>query len=72
MNLALKRLDEVDAVTATLDDDDVLDMDISNLTGGAIVTIKFLAEFVANAQGVSLEEVVATARRFIDGEAPKG
>lgn len=69
MDLALQRLNDVDAVTATIDDEtDVVDMNITNLVGGAVVTMKLLAGVLAEAKGISIEEVVSTTRRFLDGD----
>lgn len=66
MNLALAKLDEIGAVTATMSDDDGLSVDASNLVGGALVTINYLVHQLAQARGVAHEVVVAGAREFLD------
>ena len=67
MNLALTRLDEIGAVDATTSDDGGLAVDVSNLVGGALVTVNYLVHQLAKARSVSPEVVVAGARAFLDG-----
>lgn len=64
--LAIQRLNEVDTVRATLNDDDQLHLDISNLVGGDMVTMKFLVRHLALARGTDEHEVIADTREFLD------
>lgn len=64
--LAIQRLNDVDAVIATLSDDDELHVDISNLVGGVMVTMKFLVRQLALARSIDEHEVIANTREFLD------
>lgn len=69
MNLALARINEVGAVTATMNDEtDELHMDASDLLGGAIVSINWLAALAAELGKTSREHVLAELREFIDSD----
>lgn len=66
MNLALTRLNEVRAVTATIDDEsDAVTIDASNLLGGTLVTMMHLVCALAEATGRDREDVIAAAREFL-------
>jgi hypothetical protein len=64
IDLALQRLDDVGAVTITIDDDDVASVDASNLVGPALVIMQWLIGRVAVREGRSIPEVVADLRDF--------
>ncbi|TFD75328.1 hypothetical protein [Cryobacterium psychrophilum] len=66
MNLALTRMNEVDAVTATLGDDDSLSLDASNLLGGTIVTMNWLVEQLAQERHQPKHNVITDLREFLD------
>jgi hypothetical protein len=66
MILALSRMNDVDAVNATLDDDDNLSIDASNLLGGAMVSVNWLVEQLAHERGQDKELVIAQLRDFLD------
>jgi hypothetical protein len=66
MILALTRMNEVDAVAATLDEDDNLSVDASNLLGGAMVSVNWLVEQLAHERGQDKELVIAELRDFLD------
>ena len=66
MNLAARSLSEVGAVREKLDDDNVLDLDVSDLIGGAGVTMQWLVESLAAVTPMDRLEVIARARRFVD------
>jgi hypothetical protein len=71
MNLALQRLNDVNAVTARFDTETyVLDSDVSPLAGGSAVTMMFLARQLALVLEISVEEVVANTRKFLDEPLP--
>jgi len=64
MNLALRRLDEVDgAVTTTADG---LSLDLSNLVGGAVVSMHWLIERLALSRGIDRHAVITELREFLD------
>lgn len=65
MNLALTRMNEVDAVTPTLDDNDQLSLDASNLLGGRIVSMNWLIEQLAHERHQSRHSVVMNLREFL-------
>ncbi|MEJ7846001.1 MAG: hypothetical protein WKF93_10180 [Acidimicrobiales bacterium] len=71
-DLALQRLMEVGAVSATMDDADHLDLDAEPLLGGTLVLLSFLVRQLSLYAEVDPLEVVAEARRFIDGESTIG
>lgn len=66
MILALSRMNDVDAFTATLDGNDHLSIDASNLLGGAIVAINWLIEQLAHERQQSRHSVIADLREFLD------
>lgn len=66
MNLALERFNRVGAVSATMDEDDHLTLDISNLAGGLIVATNWLVHRLAEARGTSPELVISDLRNFLD------
>jgi hypothetical protein len=67
MNTALDRLNEVDgAIQATMTDDDGMTLDVSNLLGGAIVTLNWLVERLADARGITRTDVLVELRDFLD------
>ncbi len=66
VNLALSGLAEVEgAYTVTLDDDDAVTLDLSNLVGGTMVAMSRLVQLVADAEGVSREEVISDLRQWL-------
>jgi hypothetical protein len=69
IELALKRLDEIPgAYDVTVDDDGTnldVKVDLSNLLGGAVTAMQWLVSHVADAQGVSREEVVSDLRAWL-------
>ncbi|MDR5699858.1 hypothetical protein [Agromyces aerolatus] len=71
MNRALERLDRIDgAIVVTADDDadDIthLTLDVSNLTGGAIVLVNWLVHQLGDARNEDPQIVIAQAREFLD------
>lgn len=68
--LSLDRLNEVDAVEVTVDEEsEAIDIDISNLIGGSLTTLNFLIEYAMRASGQNRHEIVVAAREFLDGVA---
>jgi len=65
MHLALSRMNEVDAYTATIDDDARLSLDASNLLGGTIVSMNWLIEQLAQERNQSRHSVIADLREFL-------
>ena len=65
MNLALTRMNEVEAFTATLDDNDQLSLDASNLLGGTIVSMNWLIEQLAQERHQSRHSVIMNLREFL-------
>lgn len=66
MNLALKRMNDVDAVKATLDDNENLSLDASNLLGGAMVSVNWLIEQLAHERRSDKRLVISELRDFLD------
>lgn len=68
MNMALARVDEVeDAVKAEFDPDtDHLSLDLSNVLGGAMVTINWAVRLLAQERGVDPLVVVAEVRQRLE------
>lgn len=69
VQLALERLDEIGAVTATMGDADVLTVDASQLVGGALVLVHYLVDLAAEVGHVDRAQVIAQAREFLDSPA---
>jgi hypothetical protein len=67
---ALQRLDEIGAVTVSLDEDDIATVDASNLVGASLWIISPLLDWVAENHGMSRAEVVVKMREIVDGTAP--
>lgn len=66
INLALSRLSEVeDAYVVTIDDDDAVTLDLSNVLGGAMVAMSRLVQLVSEATDVSREEVISDLREWL-------
>jgi len=68
LNLTLRRLNDVGAVTATIDDDDNLTVNIDNLTAGVLISMLWFLTRLAEARGVDRSEVVNDLRLFLDGK----
>ena len=68
LNLTLRRLNDVGAVTATKDDDDNLTVNIDNLTAGVLISMLWFLTRLAEARGVDRSEVVNDLRLFLDGK----
>jgi hypothetical protein len=69
VDLAVARLNEINAVEATLDDADNLTLDISDLVGGIVVAMGFLVNQVSLYADVDAQEVVIKTREFLDEDA---
>jgi hypothetical protein len=70
MNLALRRLNEVGAVTATMDDEtEEVTVDVSNLVGGTLVTLQWLVSALAERRGCDETVVVHDLRGFLSDNA---
>jgi len=66
-NLALQAIAEIDeAIVVTARDDGNLNVNASGIMGGAMVTVAQLVEQLAEARGVSREEVIAEMRAYLD------
>jgi hypothetical protein len=66
-DLALARLNEVGAVTATYDDDtEELNLDASELLGGVMVLVQQLVSNLSTCTGMDREEVIALTRESLD------
>jgi hypothetical protein len=63
-NLALNRLNEIGAITATMSDDGEITIDASDFLGAAATTIGWLVNRLADAQRRERLEILADARRF--------
>ena len=68
LNLTLRRLNDVGAVTATIDDDDNLTVNIDNLTAGVLISMLWFLTRLAEARGVDRSEVVNDLRLFLNGK----
>jgi hypothetical protein len=66
VQLAIERLNEIGAVTATLDEADGLHVNITNLVGGALVTMTWLIRQLSLTATAERDEVIVTAREFLD------
>lgn len=71
MNRALIAINEAGAVTAIIGEDDTtgeeyVNVDASDLLGGATVTLNWLIRGLAKATGESEEAVIFRARQFLD------
>lgn len=65
--LALARLNEVGAITATINDaTDELDLDASHLLGGVMVLVQQLVSDLAACSGQEREQVIAVMREAMD------
>lgn len=67
MTLALTRMNDVEAITALLDEDENLSVDASNLLGGAMVSVNWLLEQLARERGQDKQLVITELRDFLDG-----
>ncbi len=65
-NLALQRLNDVDAVTATLDDNGDVQVNIDGLANAALYTLYLLATQLSEATGVDIELVTSGIRHIFD------
>lgn len=66
VNLALRRLGEVEgAYRVTLNDEDEVSLDLSNLVGGTAVAMSRLVQLAAEGQGVSREEIISDLRTWL-------
>lgn len=73
MDLALARLNQIDeAVVARVDDETgrLKSLDISNLLGGALVSMNWLVTQLAEARGVDELDVIASLREALDSDSP--
>ena len=66
INLAIERLNEIGTVTATLDDQEALDVNVSNLVGGTLVTMTWLVRQLSLSAAVDQAEVIVNAREFLE------
>lgn len=62
----LARLMEIDAVTATMDDDDVVTLQVGPLLNSAVTLIHLLIGRESAFRGVEREEIVMDLREFLD------
>jgi hypothetical protein len=69
VHLGARRLMEIGAVTAALDDDGGVEIDLSYLMSAAALTTEWLIEHLAAVLQVEHDEVVGRLRRFLDHEA---
>lgn len=65
-NLALQRLNAVDAVTATLGENGDLQLNIDRLANATVYVIYLLAAQLANVTNVDTDTVIAAAREIVD------
>jgi hypothetical protein len=70
MNLAFQRMNEVGAVKATLNEADELDLDISDLIGGAAVSVNWLVLLAAELSDGELtsHDVIVRLRDYLDAK----
>ncbi|MBM9462671.1 hypothetical protein JL108_04355 [Aeromicrobium sp. YIM 150415] len=67
MKLAMGRMNEIGAVTATFDDEtDAVDLDATGLMGGTLITLQRLITLLATAHGVDEATTIIELREFID------
>jgi hypothetical protein len=67
VNRAWQRLNEIEAVRATYDDEtDAMRVDMTSVPGSAAVVVTWLVRQVALDAGVSREEVILALREFLD------
>ncbi|HEY8319235.1 MAG TPA: hypothetical protein VIG76_10420 [Amnibacterium sp.] len=65
LNLALARLDEIEAIRVTLDDQDTATVDASDVLGPAVMLL-LQAVRLASLRGPAREVVIADLRRDLD------
>lgn len=66
MDLAVQRLNDIDgAYRVLVNERDEVTLDLSNLVGGSTVTIMRLVQLLAEATGVSREEVISDLREWL-------
>lgn len=65
-NLALQRLNDIDAVTTTTTPHGTTTVDVSNLVGAATVTHHWLLAQLAKATDTTQHDVIARLRIFLD------
>lgn len=66
-NLALQRLSDIDGAVVVSDAvDGQAAVDTTNLAGPSIVMVRMLAEWLAEARGDTVEDVVSEVRHFMD------
>lgn len=68
MNLALRRMNETGAVKASLEDDDTLKLDMSDLLSAMGLVVRYLAGLAGVHARTSTLDMIAQARGFVDGE----
>lgn len=66
MNLASQRALEVEAVTVTVDDDDVVTVDLGDAIGGTLVLVRGLVTMVREATGEDDDVILAEVRERLD------
>lgn len=66
MNLASQRALEVEAVTVTVDDDDVVTVDLSDAIGGTMILVRGLVTMVREATGEDDDVILAEVRERLD------
>ena len=66
VDLALARLTEVGALTATIDDDDVVTVDASDLVASVLVLMTRLITENQLLRGIGDEEIIVELRELLD------
>jgi hypothetical protein len=66
VNLAYRRINEVQAVTASLTEMNKVHVDMSHLLGGTLVTMNWLLESLAAASGHTRHDLIVEVRQFLD------
>jgi len=69
-NTALERLGDVGAVRSTHISDGQVEVDASDLIGGALMALNWLVAEVADVQHCTREEIVIRLRDYLDNPTP--
>lgn len=70
LGVALPRLLEIDAVTATRTADGATTVNPTNLIAGALIALNEAVTQAAEAQGTDIEVIVANIREYLDSRGP--
>jgi hypothetical protein len=70
MDRAFQRMNDVGAVSGTIDDaTDVVTLEVSPLLGGTIVSMHWLVTQLAHHKGTTREDVIFALREYLDDDS---